>query len=76
MKALVCHGKCDISLRERPRPAHRTSTRTGSVAMMRVDGDVVTGWMNKLRTAIASVTPASVPAAMHARQARPLSASE
>jgi short-subunit dehydrogenase len=50
--------------------------RTGFQAMMRGDGDVVTGWMNKLRTAIASVTPASVLAAMHARQARPHSARE
>jgi short-subunit dehydrogenase len=38
--------------------------RTGYDAMMRGDGDVVSGWMNKLRAAIANVTPASVLAAM------------
>ena len=45
--------------------------RTGYDAMMAGDGDVVTGWMNKLRAAIANVTPASVLARVHASQARP-----
>jgi short-subunit dehydrogenase len=48
--------------------------RTGFDAMMAGDGDVVTGWMNKLRAAIANVTPAAVLARMHASQARPHSA--
>lgn len=47
--------------------------RTGFDAMMAGDGDVVTGWMNKLRAAIANVTPAAVLARMHANQARPQS---
>ena len=34
--------------------------KTGFEAMMRGDGDVVSGWMNKLQTAIASVTPAGI----------------
>src|SRR4051812_47281619 len=33
---------------------------TGFKAMMRGDGDVVSGWHNKLQTAIASVTPAGL----------------
>src|SRR5215212_5851222 len=33
---------------------------TGFKAMMRGDGDVVSGWHNKLQTAIASVTPAGM----------------
>jgi len=45
--------------------------RTGYDAMMRGDGDVVSGWMNKLRTAIASVTPSAVLAEMHRGMAQP-----
>ena len=50
--------------------------RTGFDAMMAGDGDVVSGWMNKLRSAIANVTPATVLARMHANQARPHSGGE
>jgi uncharacterized protein len=45
--------------------------KTGFDAMMRGEGDVVTGWQNKLQTAIASVTPAGILAAQHARSAAP-----
>jgi short-subunit dehydrogenase len=45
--------------------------KTGFDAMMRGDGDVVTGWQNKLQTAIASVTPAGILAARHASMAAP-----
>jgi uncharacterized protein len=48
--------------------------RTGFDAMMRGDGDVVSGWQNKLQSAIASVTPAGALAAMHRRMAEPGSA--
>jgi short-subunit dehydrogenase len=47
--------------------------RTGFEAMMNGDGDVVTGWMNKLRSAIATVTPASALAEMHRGMAQPAS---
>jgi uncharacterized protein len=47
--------------------------RSGFDAMMRGDGDVVTGWMNKLRSAIANVTPAGVLAEMHRGMAEPAS---
>ncbi len=43
----------------------------GFDAMMRGEGDVVTGWQNKLRTAIASVTPAGALAEMHRKEAAP-----
>jgi short-subunit dehydrogenase len=43
----------------------------GFEAMMRGEGDVVTGWQNKLRAAIAHVTPAGVLAEMHRRMAEP-----
>jgi len=45
--------------------------RVGFDAMMSGDGDVVSGWQNKLRTAIANVTPAGVLAEQHARMAKP-----
>ena len=48
--------------------------KTGFEAMMRGDGDVVSGWMNKLQTAIASVPPAGILAEQHRRQAEPDSA--
>ena len=45
--------------------------KTGFEAMMRGDGDVVSGWKNKLQTAIGSVTPAGILAAQHRKQAEP-----
>ena len=45
--------------------------KAGFEAMMRGDGDVVTGWKNKLQTAIASVTPSGVLAEMHRKKAEP-----
>jgi len=48
--------------------------RVGFDAMMRGDGDVVSGWKNKLQTAIASVTPAGVLAEQHRKLAEPGSA--
>jgi uncharacterized protein len=48
--------------------------RVGFDAMMRGEGDVVSGWKNKLQTALASVTPASVLAEQHRRMAEPGSA--
>jgi uncharacterized protein len=45
--------------------------KTGFDAMMRGDGDVVSGWKNKLATAIASVTPAGVLAEQHRKMAEP-----
>jgi uncharacterized protein len=45
--------------------------KVGFEAMMRGDGDVVSGWQNKLRTAIASVTPAGMLAEQHRKMAEP-----
>jgi short-subunit dehydrogenase len=45
--------------------------RTGFKAMMNGDGDVVSGWQNKLQSAIANVTPAAVLAELHRKQAEP-----
>lgn len=48
--------------------------RLGFEAMQRGDGEVVTGWSNKLRAAIAHVLPNEVLAEQHAKQAKPGSA--
>jgi short-subunit dehydrogenase len=45
--------------------------KIGFDAMMRGDGDVVTGWANKLRAAIATVTPSNVLAEQHRKMAAP-----
>ncbi len=44
---------------------------TGFKAMMRGEGDVVSGWHNKLQSAIALVTPSSVLAEQHRKKAAP-----
>jgi len=49
--------------------------RAGFDAMMKGEGDVVTGWQNKLKSAIANVTPAGVLAEAHRKMAAPGSAS-
>jgi uncharacterized protein len=45
--------------------------RQGFEAMMNGSGDVVTGWKNKLQSAIANVTPAGVLAEQHRKMAEP-----
>jgi short-subunit dehydrogenase len=45
--------------------------RIGFEAMMAGEGDVVTGWKNKIQTSLASVTPSGVLAAQHRRMAEP-----
>jgi short-subunit dehydrogenase len=48
--------------------------KVGYDAMMRGDGDVVSGWQNKLQSAIANLVPAGALAEMHRRKAEPGSA--
>ena len=45
--------------------------RIGFEAMMKGEGDVVTGWHNKLQSAIANVTPAAILAEQHRKKAAP-----
>ncbi|MBB2829976.1 SDR family NAD(P)-dependent oxidoreductase [Rhizobium phaseoli] len=45
--------------------------RIGYDAMMDGEGDVVSGWKNKLQAAVANVTPASVLAHQHSKMAEP-----
>jgi uncharacterized protein len=48
--------------------------RVGFEAMIRGDGDIVSGWHNKLQTMLASVTPAGMLAQQHKKAAAPGSA--
>lgn len=45
--------------------------RSGFAAMMKGEGDVVTGWKNKLQSTIANMLPAGVTAEMHRSIAEP-----
>ena len=45
--------------------------KTGFAAMMKGEGDVVTGWQNKLRAAIAHVMPSGMLAEQHRKMAEP-----
>jgi short-subunit dehydrogenase len=45
--------------------------KIGFEAMMNGEGDVVSGWKNKLQSAVANVTPASVLAEQHRKMAEP-----
>ncbi len=48
--------------------------KQGFEAMLKGEGDVVTGWHNKLQSAIANITPAGLLAEQHRKQAQPGSA--
>lgn len=50
--------------------------KVGFEAMMNGDGDVVSGWKNKVMVAAAAITPSSILAAQHRKQAEPGSANE
>ena len=45
--------------------------KVGFDAMMRGDGDVVTGFKNKIQSAVASITPAAMLAKQHRKMAEP-----
>jgi short-subunit dehydrogenase len=50
--------------------------RIGFKAMKNGEGDVVSGWHNKLQSAIANITPASILAEQHRKKAAPGSAAQ
>jgi short-subunit dehydrogenase len=50
--------------------------RIGFKAMQNGEGDVVSGWHNKLQSAIANITPASILAEQHRKKAAPGSAAQ
>jgi len=51
-----------------------TVARIGFEAMLKGEGDVVSGWKNKVQSALANVTPASMLAEQHRKMAEPGSA--
>jgi uncharacterized protein len=59
---------------QKKQPASEVA-KVGFDAMMRGDGDVVAGWQNKLRVAIANVMPSGTVAEQHRKQAAPGTAS-
>ena len=67
-------GLLDTQVGAGPKDDPAKVAKIGFEAMQRGDGDVVAGWKNKLQTAIASVTPASVLAEQHRKMAEPGSA--
>jgi short-subunit dehydrogenase len=50
--------------------------KVGFDAMMRGDGDIVSGWKNKLFSALANITPAGILAEQHRKMAEPGSVSK
>jgi short-subunit dehydrogenase len=61
----------DTSIGSSPKQAADEVAKTGFEAMMRGDGDVVTGWQNKLRQAISNITPSGLLAEQHRKMAEP-----
>jgi short-subunit dehydrogenase len=59
---------------DKKQPADEVA-KLGFDAMMRGEGDVVAGWSNKLRAAIANITPNEMLAEQHRKMAEPGSAS-
>jgi len=64
-------GMTDTKVGQDPKDDPADVARVGFQAMMRGDGDVVSGWKNKLQTTIANVTPAGVLAEQHRKMAEP-----
>jgi short-subunit dehydrogenase len=67
---------CDTQVGQSEKEDPADVARVGFDAMMRGDGDVVSGWKNKLQTAVANVTPAGVLAEQHRAMAEPGSGSK
>ena len=65
----------DTKVGQAKKDAPADVAKIGFEAMLRGDGDVVSGWKNKLQTAIASVTPAGILAEQHRKMAEPGSGS-
>jgi uncharacterized protein len=64
-------GMTDTRVGQQKKDDPADVARVGFEAMQRGDGDVVSGWKNKLQTAIASVTPAGMLAEQHRKMAEP-----
>jgi uncharacterized protein len=67
-------GMLDTKVGQQEKDDPAEVAQVGFDAMMRGEGDVVSGWKNKLQTTIANVTPAGVLAEQHRKMAEPGSA--
>jgi uncharacterized protein len=64
-------GMLDTKVGQQQKDDPAYVARVGFDAMMRGDGDVVSGWKNKVQAAVANVMPASVLAEQHRKMAEP-----
>ena len=64
-------GMTDTAVGQAAKDDPADVARIGFDAMMRGDGDIVSGWKNKLRTAVASITPSGILAERHRAMAEP-----
>ena len=64
-------GMTDTKVGQNAKDDPANVARAGFDAMMRGDGDVVSGWKNKVQTTLAKVTPAGVLAEQHRKIAEP-----
>lgn len=64
-------GMMDTKVGTQEKDSAADVAKAGFEAMLRGDGDIVTGWKNKLQTAAAGVTPAGVLAEQHRKMAQP-----
>ena len=64
-------GMTDTKVGQDAKDDPATVARAGFEAMMRGDGDVVSGWKNRVQTTLAKVTPAGVLAEQHRKIADP-----
>lgn len=67
-------GMLDTKVGQQEKDDPAVVAKDGFDAMMNGEGDVVSGWKNKLQTTVANVTPAAVLAEQHRKMAEPGSA--
>jgi short-subunit dehydrogenase len=65
-------GMRDTRVGQGPKDDPANVAEVGFNAMMRGDGDIVSGWKNKISTSLAAITPASMLAQQHRKMAEPL----
>jgi short-subunit dehydrogenase len=64
-------GMMDTAVGQSTKDDPADVAQAGFEAMMRGDGDIVSGWKNKLQSAIASITPSGMLAEQHRAMAEP-----
>jgi short-subunit dehydrogenase len=64
-------GLLDTKLGQAPKDDPASVAEIGFKSMMEGDGDVVSGWQNKMTAAVANITPAAILAEQHRKLAAP-----